>query len=66
MEPHGLSPWYLHEKPSYAPGRRTNLVRMRQGFGGLSTSGGIRRSSGPELYEGPGTSYAFIVRRHRL
>jgi hypothetical protein len=34
MEPHGQSPWYLHEN-----------TLLRQGFGGLSASGEIRRSS---------------------
>jgi len=34
MEPHGLSPWYLQKN-----------TLLRQGFGGLSASGEIRRSS---------------------
>jgi len=32
MEPHGLSPWYLHKN-----------TLLRQGFGGLSATGEIRR-----------------------
>jgi hypothetical protein len=45
MEPHEQSPWYLHEIPSYAPGRLSALVCGYKGFGGLSASGEIRRSS---------------------
>ena len=31
--------------PSYAPGRRSNALSRRQGFGGLSATGEIRRSN---------------------
>ena len=34
MEPQGPSPWYLHEN-----------TLLRQGFGGLSATGEIRRSN---------------------
>jgi len=51
MEPHGQSPWYLHEIPSYAPGRWSASVRKRQGFGGLSASGEIRRSINTAAHE---------------
>ena len=58
MEPHGLSPWGSTKIPTYAPGRRSapafakpvtagvgRSVRRRQGFGGLSATGEIRRSN---------------------
>ena len=58
MEPHGLSPWYLHKNTLLRPWARSapafakpatagvgRSVRRHQGFGGLSASGEIRRSS---------------------
>jgi len=53
MEPHGLSPWYLHKNtlrsaPAFAKPATAGVgrsVRKHQGFGGLSASGEIRRSS---------------------
>ena len=39
MEPHGQSPWYLHEN-----------TLLRQGFGGLSAGCEIRRSSATHRY----------------
>jgi len=56
MEPHGLSPWYLHKNTLLRPWapKRSRLREARyggrrkvgaQGFGGLSASGEIRRSS---------------------
>ena len=43
VKPLGLCPSYFHEIPSYAPGPRGASVLRRQGFGGLSASGEIRR-----------------------
>ena len=40
--------------------------RRRQGFGGLSTGGGIHRSNELGLLQSGGISYAFIVQHHRL
>ena len=60
MEPHGQSPWYLHEIPSYAPGRLSGKVCTRQGFGGLSAGGEIRRSSDTRFRIGTDTAHAFI------
>jgi len=45
MEPHRQSPWYLHEIPAYAHRHWNPSVRQCQGFGGLSASCEIRRSS---------------------
>ena len=44
MEPHGQSPWYLFDIPSYACLREAASAKAGQGFGGLSTSSGIHRS----------------------
>ena len=52
MEPHGQSPWYLHEIPL-----------LRQGFGGLSASGEIRRSINIAAMNDPTKAYAFIHRQ---
>jgi hypothetical protein len=41
MEPHGQSPWYLHEIPSYACLRVAASAKAGQGSGGLSVSGNI-------------------------
>src|SRR4030043_449792 len=40
MEPHGLSPWSLQKN-----------TLLRQGFGGLSASGEIRRSSDTSVHD---------------
>jgi len=63
MEPHGQSPWYLHEIPACAPGRCSASVRKRQGsrlpknlfgeqVGGLSASSEIRRSTQTSAHDG--------------
>jgi hypothetical protein len=49
MEPHGLSPWYLHES-----------TLLRQGLGELSATGEIRRSNELQHIQGQGKGYAFI------
>jgi len=51
MEPHGQSPWYLHEIPSYACLRGAASAKAGQGFGGLSASGEIRRSINTAAHE---------------
>ena len=51
MEPHGHSPWYLHDIPSYALGPGNPSVRKSHGFGGLSAGGEIRRSSSTSAQE---------------
>ena len=38
MEPHGQSPWFLHEIPAYDHRRCNASVRKCEGFGGLSAS----------------------------
>jgi catechol 2,3-dioxygenase-like lactoylglutathione lyase family enzyme len=42
---YGTQAWSLREIPAYAPGHCSASVRKRQGFGGLSASSEIRRSS---------------------
>jgi hypothetical protein len=61
MEPHGLSPclhaevrygtqaWYLHKN-----------TLLRQGFGGLSATGEIRRSNKLQHLQSEATGYAFV------
>jgi hypothetical protein len=49
MEHHGLSRWYLCKN-----------TLLRQGFGGLSATGEIRRSNELQHTQGQGTGYAFI------
>jgi len=66
MEPHGQSPWYLHEIPSYACLRVAPPSEVSYGGQALRRRQAKASEGYPPVATSAGAPIAFIVRRHRL
>jgi hypothetical protein len=60
MEPHGQSPWYLHEIPAYANLPAEQVLCQAEGSAGYQPAAKSARAHKPQLMMDSAKIYAFI------